>query len=75
MTSGRILRFLAMGAALALTGCRAFCDRYYPPPAYGAQGCGCYQPQQPCCAPASNYPVQPQPCAPAQPVWGAPTHP
>ncbi len=72
MTSGRILRFLALAGALSLTGCRAFCDRYYPPPAYGAQGCGC-QPQPPCCAPASNYPVQP--CAPAQPVWGAPTHP
>ena len=68
MTSGRILRFLALAGALALAGCRAFCERYNPPPS-----CGCYQPQ-PCCAPQSNYPVQAQPCAPSQPVW-APQHP
>jgi hypothetical protein len=75
MTRARIVRFLALAAAaLSLAGCRAFCDRYYPPPGYAQPGCGCYQPQQPCCAPASNYPVQAQPCAPAAPVWGAP-HP
>ncbi|HVS40483.1 MAG TPA: hypothetical protein VMS17_33305 [Gemmataceae bacterium] len=71
MSRGRILRFLALAAAaLSLAGCRAWCDHYYPQQGYG--GC-CCQPQ-PCCAPASNYPVQPQPCAPAQPVWGAPQH-
>ncbi len=69
MTSGRLLRFLALGAAaLALAGCRAWCDHNYPQNC--APACGC-QPQ-PCCTPPSNYPVQAQPCAPTQPVWGPP---
>jgi len=70
MTSGRILRLLALIGALSLTGCRAWCDRYYGQPGYG--NCGCAP--QPCCAPASYSPVQAQPCAPAAPGWNVPTH-
>jgi hypothetical protein len=76
MTGGRIVRLLALAGLLALTGCRAFCDRYYEhncPPGYN-NNCGCAAPPPPCCAPVSNYPVQAQPCAPAAPGWNVPQH-
>ena len=71
MKVGRIVRLAALAAALCLAGCRAWCDRYYPPSNYGGN---CCCPPQPCCAPVSNYPVQAQPCAPAAPAWNVPTH-
>jgi hypothetical protein len=71
MTGGRIVRLLALAALLALTGCRSWCERHYPEPNYAGN---CCQPQpQPCCAPATNYPLQP--CAPAAPAWNTPSHP
>jgi len=70
MKSGRILKLMALIGALSLTGCRAWCDRYNPPAGYGNCGCSCAP--QPCCAPASNYPLQP--CAPAAPNWSVPQH-
>ena len=73
MTHGRTLGFLALAALLGLAGCQRWCERNYPPPAYGG-GCCAPATQQPCCAPVSNYPVQP--CAPASNAgWGpAPLH-
>ena len=70
MTSGRILRVLALIGVLSLTGCRAWCERQCAP----YNNCACPCAPQPCCAPASNYPVQAQPCAPAAPAWNVPTH-
>lgn len=70
MKGGTILRFLAVAGILSLAGCRNYCERNYPAPGY-APNSGCTP--QPCCAPASNYPVQAQPCAPA-PGWNVPAH-
>ncbi len=65
MTGGRTFLFLALTAVLGLAGCERWCERTYGTPA----NCGCAPAPQPCCAPASNYPVQPQPCAPASGGW------
>lgn len=64
MTGGRTLSFMALAALLALAGCQRWCERNYPPPAYGNNCCAPVQ--QPCCAPATPYVA---PCAPASSAW------
>jgi hypothetical protein len=68
MTRGRVLGLLALLGALSLTGCRSYCEHFFP----AQNGCCCTPP--PCCSPCSNYPVQAQPCAPAAPGWNVPSH-
>ena len=67
MASIRIIRLLALAGVACLIGCRGYCERNYP--AVSGTACGCAPVQQPCCAPASNYPVQAQPCTPQQSGW------
>ena len=73
MTSVRIIKLLALAGVVCLMGCRGYCERNYPAVS-GQAGCVpcAQQQQQPCCAPASNYPLQP--CGPAQTPWTVPAH-
>ena|GEM_PF-2677293 len=69
MASLRIIKLLALAGVVCLMGCRGYCERNYPAVS-GQAGCAC--PPQPCCGPASNYPVQPQPCNNQQGTWQHP---